>query len=48
MYDYHGYKVVITDAHGKKTTGKGNSAHQAYKDAECKMIVKPWLTSLGT
>jgi len=39
------YKVIIQGENRRKFTGKGPTAHMAYRDAECKMIIKPWLKS---
>jgi hypothetical protein len=39
------FKVLIESESGKKVVGHGATPHMAYKDAETKLIIKPWLTS---
>lgn len=41
------YKVIIVSETGKKTTGIGRTPHLAYRDAEERLIIKPWLKSEG-
>ena len=39
-----GYQVRI-DGEGGSAIGKASTPHHAYRAAEVKLIVKPWLTS---
>jgi hypothetical protein len=41
----HGYCVRIENEHGTTVIGRGKSAHRAYKDAEARLVIKPWLES---
>lgn len=39
-----GYQVRI-DGEGGSAIGKGSTPHAAYRAAEARLVVKPWLTS---
>ena len=41
------FRVVILAEDGKRTEGVGWTPHEAYNNAEIKMVIKPWLKSEG-
>ena len=40
------YKVkIVSGPEGKTVEGRGSTPHNAYRSADCKLVIHPWLKS---